>query len=56
MNSGVRGPASYEHTVLDTAEKVDMLELREATMLAARILLRLANAEVLPVTHSPRVE
>ncbi|MHC4777957.1 MAG: M28 family peptidase, partial [Planctomycetota bacterium] len=48
-NTGVRGPASYEHTMLDTTEKVDILELREATMLAARILLRLANSETLPL-------
>jgi Zn-dependent M28 family amino/carboxypeptidase len=51
VNAGIRGPANHEHTVLDTEEKVDMVELREATMLAARILVRLANAETLPVSR-----
>jgi hypothetical protein len=52
---GSRGPTGFDHTVLDTAEKVDAAEWREATELSARILLRLANAETLPVSRPQKV-
>jgi len=35
------------------ADRVDMLELKEATMLTGRILLSLADAPSLPVCHQP---
>jgi hypothetical protein len=51
VHPGTRGPAEFDHTVLDTTDKVDLAELREATDLASRVLLRLANAETLPVSR-----
>jgi acetylornithine deacetylase/succinyl-diaminopimelate desuccinylase-like protein len=53
FRTGMRGPAAIEHTSLDTADKVDMLELKEAAMLTGRILLSLADAPSLPVCHQP---
>jgi carboxypeptidase Q len=48
QNTGSRGPARIEHTTLDTADRVDPFELQDATSLAARLLLRFAEAETLP--------
>ncbi len=48
FSPGVRGPAAQEHTVLDTADKVDMLELKESCLLAGRLLLRLADSRTWP--------
>jgi len=40
---GSRGPYGFSHTIFDTLDKVNMTELREAAMMAARVLLRLAS-------------
>ncbi len=40
---GSRGITGFDHTPHDTFDKVDHTELREAGMVAARLLLRLAN-------------
>jgi Zn-dependent M28 family amino/carboxypeptidase len=41
----------YGHTQYDTVDKVDLTSLREASALAARLALRLANEENWPVTR-----
>ncbi len=48
FNPGIRGPSAQEHTVLDTTDKVDMIELRESCMLAGRLILKIADSEILP--------
>lgn len=45
---GTRGPAFVEHTPLDTADKVDLAELRAAVRTALRILVHLAESDDLP--------
>ncbi len=42
---GSRRPTGFDHTIHDTLDKVDPGELREAAMLAARLLLRLVHEE-----------
>jgi Zn-dependent M28 family amino/carboxypeptidase len=41
----------YGHTQYDTVDKVDLLSLREASALAARLALRMASAETWPVSR-----
>ena len=40
---GVRNPFNFSHTIYDTIDKINFMEMREFTMLASRILLQLAN-------------
>ena len=41
----------YGHTRYDTVDKVDLVSLREASTLAARLALRIASADTWPVTR-----
>ena len=41
----------YGHTQYDTVDKVDLVGLREAAALSARLALRMASAETWPVTQ-----
>ncbi len=41
----------YGHTLYDTVDKVELIGLREASTLAARLALRIASEEVWPVTQ-----
>lgn len=44
------GGRGYGHTKYDTLDKVNMRSLREAAVLAARLALRMASAEIWPAT------
>ena len=46
-----RGGRGYGHTRYDTLDKVELTYLREAAALAARLALRMANAENWPATR-----
>jgi Zn-dependent M28 family amino/carboxypeptidase len=41
----------YGHTQYDTVDKVDLIGLREASTLAARLALRMASEETWPITR-----
>jgi hypothetical protein len=54
-----RGKSSgrgWGHTRYDTLDKIDIRNLRSASALAARIILRAANVEDWPVSRRPRAE
>jgi Zn-dependent M28 family amino/carboxypeptidase len=53
MESAVQslGGRGYGHTQYDTVDKVDVTCLREASALAARLLLRIANGSDWPAAH-----
>ena len=46
----------WGHTRYDTLDKIDIRNLRSASALAARIILRAANVEDWPVSRRPRAE
>ena len=46
----------HGHTAADTAEKVSLLDLREAAALLARVILRLAGDDEFPLKHRSRDE
>ncbi len=56
MQSAERSLAGrgYGHSQYDTVDKVDMVSLREASSLAARLALRMASEESWPVTRRDR--
>jgi Zn-dependent M28 family amino/carboxypeptidase len=48
---GMSGGRGYGHTAYDTVDKVDLRSLREASVLSARVALRIASDEAWPVSR-----
>ena len=54
--SGVRGTRGWGHTRADTEDKVDVRKLREVSAALARILLRLATMDGIPLKRKTDAE